>query len=81
MLNLNQPLTKSTAVEPVWKVRIQLIMHLSLAFPGIEPRNTPGDLFSGSNKNILNPWGIGHKIHTNFPSPEAKLKAKYLYFQ
>ena len=77
MLNLNQPLTKSTAVEPVWKVS----MPLSLAFPGIEPRNAPGDLFSGSNKNILNPWGIGHKIHTNFPSPEAKLKAKYLYFQ
>jgi len=24
MLNLNQPITKSTAVEPVWKVRIKL---------------------------------------------------------
>jgi len=41
MLNLNQPLTKSTAVEPVWKVRIQLIMHLSLAFSGLIPGTPP----------------------------------------
>ena len=81
MLNLNQPLTKSTAVEPVWKVRIQLIMHLSLVFPCVDPRDTPGYLFSGSNISVINPRGIGHKIRTNFPSPEANLKAKNFQLQ
>ena len=53
-------------------------MHLSLAFPGVDPRDTPGDLFSQSNKNLLNPQGIGHKIHTKSPSPGAK-KPEYLH--
>ena len=56
-------------------------MHLSLAFPGVDPGDTPGDLFSGSNKNLLNPWGMGQNNHTNFPSPGAKMKTKYLYLQ
>lgn len=48
MLNLNQPLTKSTAVEPVWKVRIQLII---IGFLGIDLQDTSGDLFQGQTKN------------------------------
>jgi len=42
------------------------IMHLSLVSMGVNPWYTPGDLFSGSNKKPLNPWGIGYEIHNNF---------------
>ena len=56
------------------------IMHLSLAFPGVGPGNFPGDLFLGSNKNLLNPWGMGQKIHTNFPSPRGYDKDKIPLF-
>ena len=55
-----------------------IIMHLSLAFVGVDPPDTSGDLLSRSNKNLLNPRGIGHKIHTKLPSPGAK-KPEYLY--
>ena len=62
----------------------ELFMHSSLAFPGIDPHNTPGDLFSRSNKNLLNRRGMGHKIHARSPSPRAKKpeyppSALYLY--
>ena len=62
----------------------ELFMHSSLAFPGIDPHNTPGDFFSPSNKNLLNRRGIGHKIHARCPLPRAKKpeyppSALYLY--
>ena len=62
----------------------EFFMHSSLAFPGIDPHNTPGDLFSRSNKNLLNRRGTGHKVHARSPSPRAKKpeyppSALYLY--
>ena len=44
-------------------------MYLSLAFPGVDPRDTPRDLFLRSNKNLLNPRDI---IHAESPSPGAE---------
>ena len=49
------------------------LMHLSLAFPGVDPRDTPRNLFSWSNKNLLKPRGAGHKTMINPPPPGAKI--------
>ena len=48
-----------------------------IAFLGVYPRDIPEIcFFKRSNKNPLNPWGIGHNNHTNFPSLRDKRQVK-----
>ena len=44
---------------------------LIIGFLGVDPGDTPGDLFSGSNKKPTKSLGYGAKIHINSPSPHG----------
>ena len=39
------------------------VIHLSFAFPWLNPWDTPWGLFFVTNKNHLKPLGKGHKIN------------------
>ena len=51
--------------ERVLHVRLNMCLGYAL----IIGFHTPRDLFKRSNKNLLNPWGIGYKSHPKSPSP------------